>query len=220
MSNEEHIEHKGHIKEKKLSTGALVGLILGIIALLLSALPIINNFAALLAVVGLVFGIIGLVGVNKGKRRGKGIAITAVILTVLSLIIVIASQAFYGSVLDSASKEVNKSIDKASGDATSEVLGKDVDVTLGTFSAVTGDYGLVTTSLPVKMTNKLGDAKSYTVKIEAVDASGTRIADDTVYADKLSANQSQNFEAFKYVESTKLDAVKTASFKIVSVSEM
>lgn len=72
----------------------------------------------------------------------------------------------------------------------------------------------------MKVTNKLGESKSYTVKVEAVDASGTRILDDTVYADKLGAGQSQDLEAFKHIESTKLDLVKAATFKIASVSEM
>ncbi|MEO5949967.1 MAG: DUF4190 domain-containing protein [Candidatus Saccharimonadales bacterium] len=205
---------------KKLSTAALVGLILGIIALLLSAIPIINNFAAFLAVIGLVFGIVGLVGTTKSKRRGKGMAIAAIILSVLAFIIVIASQSFYSSVLDGASKEANKSLDKMSGDATADILGKDVDVTLGTFSAVEGEYGIVTTKLPVKVTNKLGEAKSYYIKVEAVDAAGNRIVDDTISVDKLGSTQSQDLEAFKYVESTKLEALKTATFKISSVSEL
>lgn len=217
VSQEERVESN---KSKKLSTGAVVGLILGIISLLLSGIPIINNFAALLAVIGLAFAIVGIIGAKKGKRRGKGMATTALILSVLALVIVFASQAFYGSVIDGASKEVNKSLDKASGNATAEILGKDVDVTLGTFTATTGDYGIVTTSLPVKITNKLSESKSYTVKVEAVDASGNRILDDTVYADKLGAGQSQDLEAFKYIESTKLDSVKAATFKIASVSEM
>ncbi len=215
--SEEHTEHK---KDKKLSTGAIIGLILGIISLLLSAVPIINNFAAVLAVIGLVFAIVGLVGTKKGKKRGKGMATASIILTVLALVIVFASQAFYGSVINSATDAAKKSIDKSTGNATAEILGKDVDVTLGTFTANTGDYGLVTTTLPVKVTNKLGEAKSYTIKVEAVDASGNRIIDDTVYVDKLGANQSQDLEAFKYVDSAKLDAVKAATFKIESVAEM
>lgn len=205
---------------RQLSTAALVGLILGIISLLLSAIPIINNFAAVLAIIGLILGIVGIVGVKKAQRRGKGMAVSAIVLSVLALIIVLASQAFYASVLDGASKEMNKTIDKASGNATSQILGKDVDVTLGTFAATEDQYGLVTTALPVAITNKLKEATSYTIKVEADDASGNRIVDDTVYVDKLGAGQSQNLEAFKYVDSAKLDAVKTAKFKIASVAEM
>jgi hypothetical protein len=217
MSEEEHSIRE---KDERLSTGALVGLILGIISLLLSAIPIINNFAAVLAIVGLICGILGLTGVMKGRRRGKGLAIAAVILSGLALVIVIASQALYGSVLNNASKEMNKSLDKVSGNATSEILGKDVDVTLGTFTATEDNYGIATTSLPVKVTNKLSEPKSYTVKVEADDTNGNRIVDDTVYVDKLGPNQSQDLEAFKYIDSSKLDAVKSAKFKITSVSEM
>lgn len=204
----------------KMSASSMTGLILGIIGLLLSAVPIINNFAAVLAIAGLILGIIGLVGTKKGKRRGKGLAITAIILSVLAFVIVLASQALYSSAINSVSKDVNKSLDKISGNATAEILGKDVEVTLGTFSAVEGDYSLVTTKLPVTVKNKLTEAKSYTIKIEGVDAKGTRIAEDTVYVDKLGAGQSQELEAFKYVESGKLEALKTATFKVASVSEM
>ena len=206
--------------DKKLSASALAGLIIGSIGILLSAVPIINNFAAVLAVVGLVFGIIGLIGVKKGKRRGRGIAIAAIILSILAFVIVIASQSFYSSTLNEASKEMEKSIDKASGDATADILGKDVDVQLGEFVATTDEYGLVSTLLTVTTKNKLPEAKTYTIKIEAVDTNGNRVADDTVYADKLGAGQTQVLEAFKLVESTKVDALKTATFKIVSVSEM
>lgn len=204
----------------KLSASALTGLILGIIGILLSAVPIINNFAAILGLAALVLGIVGIVGTKKGKRRGKGMAIAAVILAVLTLIIVFASQALYSSAINSASEEFNKSMDKATGEATSEILGKDLDVTLGTFSAVEGEYGLVTTKLPVKVSNKLSEAKSFTIKVEAVNAEGTRVAEDTVYVDKLGAGQSQELEAFKYVESGKVDALKTATFKVATVSEM
>lgn len=200
----------------KLSGSALSGLVIGVVALLLSAVPIINNFAAILAVAGLILGVVGIRATKKSKRRGKGMAVTATIISALALVIVFASQAMYGAALD----EVGKGLDKASGNATADILGKEVDVTVGAFSAVEGEYGLMTTLLPVKVTNKLDESKSYTVKVEAVDASGTRILDDTVYADSLGAKQSQNLEAFKYVESTKVEALKTATFKVVSVSQM
>lgn len=57
-----------------------MGLILGIIALVLSAMPIINNFAFILGVVGLIFGIVGVVGTRNKKKSGKGMAVASVII--------------------------------------------------------------------------------------------------------------------------------------------
>lgn len=53
---------------------AIAGFVLGIIALLTSFLPIINNFSFFLAILGMIFGIVGMVGIMKGKKSGKGLA--------------------------------------------------------------------------------------------------------------------------------------------------
>lgn len=52
---------------------AIAGFVLGLIAILTSFLPIINNLSFLLAILGLVFGTIGFVGITKGKKSGRGI---------------------------------------------------------------------------------------------------------------------------------------------------
>lgn len=212
--------------EKKTSVSAIVALVVGIIALLLSAVPIINNFAIVLAVVGLVFGIVGLVKIKKGRRKGSGLAISSIVISALAFVIVLASQAMYGAVLDGASKaadkaaaEASSTLDKASGNSTDELLKNDVTVKLGTFKVGQDQYGMETTELPVTVTNRNAATKSYSVQIEAVDSKGNRIADDTVYANDLKSGQSQSFKAFQYVESSKLEAVKSAKFQIVSVSQ-
>lgn len=64
-----------------------MGLILGIIALVLSAMPIINNFAFILGVVGLIFGIVGVVGTRDKKKSGKGMAVASVIIAALACVI-------------------------------------------------------------------------------------------------------------------------------------
>lgn len=66
-----------------------MGLILGIIALVLSAMPIINNFAFILGVVGLIFGIVGVVGTRDKKKSGKGMAVASVIIAALACVIVL-----------------------------------------------------------------------------------------------------------------------------------
>lgn len=212
--------------EKKTSVSAIVALVVGIIALLLSAVPIVNNFAFVLAIFGLVLGIVGLVKIKKGKRKGSGLAISSIVISTLAFVVVLASQAMYGAVLDEASKAADKAaaeassdLDKATGNSTDELLKNDVTVKLGAFKASQDQYGIDSTELPVTVTNKNADKKSYSVQVEAVDNKGNRIVDDTVYANDLKSGQSQSFKAFQYVESGKLEAVKSAKFQIVSVSQ-
>lgn len=201
-------------KEKSGSGAALAGIILGIIGLLLSAVPIINNFAAILGVLAVILGVVGVVKAKKsGSKMTKSIA--AILLGVITVAVVLISQAMYSEAVN----KVGESIDRATGGQTEDVLKNSVDVSLGDFSAVEGEYGLVTTTLPVTVTNKLNKSASFSIKIEAVDASGARLAEDTIYANGLAAGQAQKVEAFKYVESGKLEALKTATFKVATASE-
>ncbi|MCD7100731.1 DUF4190 domain-containing protein [Pseudoclavibacter sp. 13-3] len=200
----------------------ITGFVLAIVAIVLCFVPIVNNFAFVLAVVGLIFGIIGLVGASKGKHGGKGLAIAAIVISVVSGIGVLASQAFYSAALNKVSEgldEVSASLDAATGDKTDELLGTAVDVQLGQFTATTGQYGITDTGLPVHVTNKTTESHSYSIHIEAVDAQGTRILDDYLHADGLGAGQSQDFKEFQFVSSDKIDAMKNAQFKVVEVSQ-
>ena len=75
---------------------------LGIVAASTSFLPIINNFSALLALIGAVFGIIAVVQTVKGKRAGKGLSIAGLVLSIVSIIVVLATQAAYSAAIDEA----------------------------------------------------------------------------------------------------------------------
>lgn len=197
------------------SIAAIVGLILGIIALVLSAMPIINNFAFILGIVGLIFGIVGVVGTRDKKKSGKGIAIASVIVAALACVIVLASQAVYSAALD----ETGAQLDKATGDATKEILGSEVDVTLGDLTMKKGSYGMVESSMPITVKNLTDESHSYQIQVEAVNASGDRITQDYAYMNDLAAGQSQTIKAFTYVSSDEYDAMKKATVKLVSVSQ-
>lgn len=84
------------------SAASIVALVLGIIALIMSWMPIINNFAFIFGALGLIFGIVGLIGVMRGKKAGKGIAIAALVINVLSLAIVLGTQSMYSAAIDDA----------------------------------------------------------------------------------------------------------------------
>lgn len=199
---------------------AIAALVLGIVALATSFLPIINNISFFIALVGLILAIIGIVGIRKGKAGGMGIGVAGLVLCIVAGAVVLGSQAFYTAALNDAVDQTNKQLDKMSGDATDEVLGVDVDVSFGEFQISKDQYGIIKSGLPVKITNLLNERGTYWITIEAVDASGARISDDTVYVNDLGANQSTTVEAFSYVSSDDYNAMKSAQFSIVSVSEM
>jgi hypothetical protein len=210
------------VNKGKRSISTVIALILGIIALILSPVPIINNFAFVIAIVGLIFGIVGYQKTKNGQKKGRKTSIISIILTVLAGVIVLASQAFYSDAIDdavdTADKEAKESFDSSTGKNTDDLLANDVSVEIGKFQ-VKEDEFMTETTLPVKITNKNSEAKSYEIKIEAVDSTGKRIADDTVYVDNLGASQSQEFKAFQFVESDKVSTLRKAKFKILTVSQ-
>lgn len=87
--------------------------------------------------------------------------------------------------------EVSSNLDKATGNSTEEILANDVDVQMGKFEVIKGEYGFNKTKLTVKVTNKTNDKKSLSFHIEAVDSDGSRINEGYVYANDLGAGQSQ-----------------------------
>ena len=88
----------------------ILAIIFGAIALLGSWVPIINNISFLFAILALIFGIIGLF-VNR--KRTKTLAIIGTVISVVSIIIVLATQAMYAKSLDEVSKSVEQSVSSA-----------------------------------------------------------------------------------------------------------
>ena len=54
--------------------------------------------------------------------------------------------------------------------------------------------------------------------MEAVDQNGNRINQDYVYANNLTAGQSQDFDIFQFVSSDQIEAMQNATFNIVEAS--
>lgn len=194
---------------KKKSGIATAGLVLGIIGIVLSFIPIINNLAFVLGILALIFGIVSIL-----KKTSKGKSITSIILGILAIVITIGIQNSVSNAID----DVTKELDKATGNSTEEVLKKDVNVTLGNFTVSKDELGLEDTKLVVTVKNISKSKKSFSIHIEAVDSEGKRIEDDYVYANDLNSGQTQDFEIFNLIQSDKVDSMKKATFKIVEVS--
>ena len=94
--------------QPKTSSGlAIAGLVLGIIAILTSFLPIINNLSFFIALIGGVLAAIALVGALRGKHTAKGMSIAGVVLAVVSIVVVLVTQSAYSSALKAASDELS-----------------------------------------------------------------------------------------------------------------
>lgn len=85
------------MEEKKVL--GIIAIILGGFGLLLSWIPIINNFAFVLALVGLVLGIIALIYNRKNKKL---ISLIGTVISVVTILVVIGTQSVYLKAIDNA----------------------------------------------------------------------------------------------------------------------
>lgn len=101
------------------SAMAITGFVVGVIALLTSFIPIVNNISFFMALLALAFAIVGLVSTHRKTRRGKGLAVAGVIIAVLSGAIVLGSQSFYSAALDSVTSPSTTETQSSNQDAAS-----------------------------------------------------------------------------------------------------
>ncbi len=195
-------------EQTEKSSLCTAGLVLGIIGVCTSFVPIINNLSFIMGVLAVIFGLVSI------KKAGKGKMIATIVLGVLAVMITLNAQKTLSDSLD----DISKDLDTATGKNTEQVLGTSVDVVLGNFEVTKKQYGINETKLPVKVTNKTSETKSFSIQIEAVSQDGTRITTDYIYANNLTAGQSQEFKVFEYVQSEILEKMKNAKFNIVEVS--
>jgi hypothetical protein len=85
---------------------AVAGFVVALVSLTMCLIPIVNNLAFLGAGVGLVLSVVGVVKARRGAPRG-GLAVAGIVLAVLAGVGVLASQAFYGKVVDEVSAELS-----------------------------------------------------------------------------------------------------------------
>ena len=114
-SNEQQAGAPAVVKQST-SGLAIAGLVLGILAILTSFIPIINNGSFFLALIGTVLAIVGFLGVRKGKHTGKGIAVAGIVLGIASIVIVLVTQSMFSAAIDAATPGI-KSVGSASASA-------------------------------------------------------------------------------------------------------
>ncbi|MDO4841314.1 MAG: DUF4190 domain-containing protein [Phoenicibacter congonensis] len=205
---------------KKTSALGITSLVLGIVGLVGSWIPILNNASFFIALFGVLFGVIGLISIarSKGTKGGKGLTIVATLISVVAIVVVLATQSIYGKAAD----EATKTLDKAAGNATEEILNKDVTVDFGDYAVdeeTIGSYVSKNGHLTVTVTNLNSESKTYNIQLEAVDSAGNRIQSDYVYASNLASGQSTSSDVFNAYTEDVVDQYANATFKVVQVSQ-
>ncbi|MEV1294979.1 MmpS family transport accessory protein [Pseudonocardia sp. NPDC049635] len=96
-------------------------LVLGILGLLFSLIPFVGVIAWPLVILGLIFGVLGIVRVSRGKANNRGVAISGTVLSALGLLVCV----LYVSAFASAVSEIPAAAPAASVPAvTSPVVGE------------------------------------------------------------------------------------------------
>ena len=105
---EQEVNEQGTQGSVKPATSAMaiVGLVLGIVALATSWMPIFNNGSFFLALLGALFAIVGLVSTLRRTRSGKRLAIAGLVICIIACAAVLAAQ-------QATSKAINDAVDSA-----------------------------------------------------------------------------------------------------------
>ena len=134
----EKILRKGIFMEetKKKSSLSTAGMVLGIIAICLCWIPILNYISFILGILAIIFGLIGII-----KNKGRGIAIAGLILGLISIYMIYNMYWAVGKALN----EINDTISDVTGVSTANstesnethiisagevITGKDVEITI------------------------------------------------------------------------------------------
>ncbi|MGW0521501.1 MmpS family transport accessory protein [Crossiella sp. NPDC003009] len=106
----------------------ITGFVLGLVGLLLSWIPFIGVIAWPLVILGLIFSVIGLIRVNKGRANNKGMAIAGIAVSAIGLLVCIAWAAVFGAAFNQVSNEVER-VAKVEYEVTGTAT--EVDITYG-----------------------------------------------------------------------------------------
>ena len=142
------------------SAMAIVGLVLGIVALVTSWMPILNNGSFFLALLGALFAIVGLVSTLRRTRSGKGLAIAGLIICIIACAAVLAAQ-------QATSKAINDAVDSAKN-------GPAVTSTSAAPADASGDADASAQSQDLGLGTSITLADGLTVSVDSVDTSLTK----------------------------------------------
>ena len=142
------------------SAMAIVGLVLGIVALATSWMPIFNNGSFFLALLGALFAIVGLVSTLRRTRSGKGLAIAGLIICIIACAAVLAAQ-------QATSKAINDAVYSAKNSHA-------VTSTSAAPADASGDAGTATQSQDLALGTSITLGNGLSVSVDSMDTSLTK----------------------------------------------
>lgn len=198
--------------KKQESTGMYTaGMVCGIVGVVFSFIPGISWIGLILGVLALVFGIIGLV-----KKAGGSKSVAATVLGGISVVISIVVMIIVANTINAAvnvlSDGLTDSIGSFMENYDDDVLDTKVKVVLGEYQDAQDDTWS-DKALPVTVTNISDETLSFSISVEALDANGDRIDEDTFYATELAPGQSYTEETFDW-SSVDEDVLEQATFRV------
>lgn len=162
--------------EKKPTSGlAVASLVTGIIALFSAFVPLFNLLSFPFVLLAVIFGIIGIVQSSKGKKSGKGLAITGLVLGVIGLLVTFAMYFGASDTSDSQSSSTSVSATETTtveSDAPASESAEQSETSSAAYAVtidscrVTEDYqGNPVAVITYGFTNNSDDATSFAVAI-------------------------------------------------------
>jgi hypothetical protein len=121
-------------------------------------------------------------------------------------------------VIDRARIDAADALNSTTDARSAQILRKDLDVDVGRFAPAANPL-LETGKLPVTLRNKGRNTASFSLHVEAVDAAGNLIADDTAEAANMSPGQFVIEDLFIVVPTDRYDAMSHATIRVVQVDK-
>ncbi|MDR7300617.1 DUF4190 domain-containing protein [Haloactinomyces albus] len=103
------------------------GFVLGLLAALFSLMPIIGMIAWPLSILGLIFGILGILRARKGAATNKGLSIAGTVLAAIGLVTCILWTALTGAAINSAANEAESELNRIEQEINQSIPPTQVD---------------------------------------------------------------------------------------------
>ena len=175
---------------------AVAGLVLGIIAVVSSWIPIVNNLSFVIAAIGLILAIVGVAATVRGRRAGKGLAIAALVVNLVAGGIVLATQSAMSAAIDEATSGTVSTEDVLAGDssdASASDHGASQQYAIADVSMTGDDYSV---TISGTFTNNSDSEVSYVqLSYRLLDADGAQIGTAYANTNNLPAGGAWKFEA-------------------------
>ncbi|WP_052037829.1 hypothetical protein [Leuconostoc mesenteroides] len=206
-------------KPERLKVLSIIAIVIGIIALISSWMPFVNNGSFAIAIVSLVMGIIGMLMNLKNKKL---LSLVAIVISSISIAVVIVTQSSYSSALENASKEsdkaVKKSENKTNGNNTDKYL-KNMDINIGQLQTNDDGYGNIDTKMEVSIKNTSSKKINYSVTVQAYSSNTEKLGDPEYIEVELQPDESIQKTIFEYLPQDKVQSYKDATYKISKVQD-